>query len=145
MPQLADFKGDWQITRLIEETGGGARAEGMARFRPDGSGALRVEESGTLTLAAGTVLRFERAYLWAQGPGGLIRTAFADGRPFHEFDPALARPQARHDCAPDTYDVAYDFSRWPDWTAVWRVTGPRKDYQMRTEYAPLVKGLQPGG
>jgi hypothetical protein len=62
---------------------------------------------------------------------------FADGRPFHAFDPGAARPEAAHDCPPDLYRVRYDFSDWPDWQAAWEVRGPRKDYRMVSRYAPL--------
>jgi hypothetical protein len=37
-----------------------------------------------------------------------------------------------HACDPDTYRAHHDFSRWPQWHAVWTVTGPRKDYTMWT-------------
>ena len=57
---------------------------------------------------------------------------YADGRPFHEFDPA--RPRAAHWCDPDDYRVRYDFTRWPLWRAEWEVRGPRKDYLMMTDY-----------
>ena len=46
----------------------------------------------------------------------------------------LPEPVADHWCDPDTYKVRYDFREWPLWRAEWRVTGPRKDYVMRSVY-----------
>ena len=53
---------------------------------------------------------------------------FDDGRDFHPWTPG---EQVVHPCAPDTYCgvVAGSPERW---TVQWDVTGPRKDYTMRT-------------
>ena len=40
----------------------------------------------------------------------------------------------RHWCDPDSYAVRYDFSRWPEWSARWRVEGPHKAYIMYSRY-----------
>ena len=47
----------------------------------------------------------------------------------------LADPSPRtvHLCAPDRYEVAYDFTAWPHWSATWTVEGPRKDYVMTSQ------------
>ncbi|MCE8467683.1 DUF6314 family protein, partial [Rhodovulum sulfidophilum] len=58
-----------------------------------------------------------------------------DGRFFHLIAPG-ARPEARHDCAPDLYRVRYDFSAWPCWSSFWEVRGPRKNYAMESSYRP---------
>jgi hypothetical protein len=39
-----------------------------------------------------------------------------------------------HPCGDDHYTVQYDFRSWPQWTAVWQVSGPRKDYTSRSAY-----------
>jgi Family of unknown function (DUF6314) len=133
-PQLADFAGDWMVSRAIEDRLSGlpGRFEGRARFDP-ADGGLHYREDGLLSLGAAAPVRATRDYLWRQqGPRPLV--AFADERPFHDFDPSA--PEARHHCAPDDYTVAYDFARWPVWTARWTVRGPRKDYVMRTTYRP---------
>jgi hypothetical protein len=58
---------------------------------------------------------------------------FADGTFFHRF--ALSpQPEAAHFCAPDQYDVTYNFTDWPHWSSTWRVKGPRKDYTMQSRY-----------
>jgi hypothetical protein len=85
-----------------------------------------------MRLAGGPAVQADRRTIWRE-EGGRIAVFFGDGRPFHGFDPA-AGAQSEHVCTPDLYRVAYDFSRFPEWRSVWRVTGPRKDYLMTTDY-----------
>ncbi|MCO4848881.1 MAG: hypothetical protein KC448_13030 [Yoonia sp.] len=131
---LADFLGDWRLTRQITDAlhGQNGRLDGLARFVTDGDG-LRYEESGQLTLASGAVLQADRAYLWDAGAAG-ITVRFADGAAFHQFDPVGQVSGTTHLCGADTYNVAYDFERWPSWCATWDVTGPRKNYRSISHY-----------
>ncbi|WP_127900480.1 DUF6314 family protein [Solirhodobacter olei] len=135
MPALRDFAGRWQLTRCILDRRAGAegRFEGTATLTPGGAG-LAYAETGLLTLGTAPPMTAERRYFWAEAPGGLIAVRFADGRPFHGFDPATGTPAASHWCDPDDYRVAYDLTRWPEWQATWDVTGPRKDYRMESFY-----------
>lgn len=127
--ELTDFAGEWQIRRRIEDRHAGqeGRFEGVARLAADGVW----HETGTLEIG-GARFPAERRYLWSEAEEG-IAVAFADGRPFHQF--SADAPEAVHWCAPDDYRVCYDFTRWPVWRAEWRVSGPRKDYTMRSEYS----------
>lgn len=132
-PGLAAFEGRWQAERTITDRQSGQviRFAGTVTFRPDPDG-LIWDEDGALILPGQTPIRATRRYLWrAEGDG--IAVFFDDGRPFHLIGPGVA-PAAHHDCPPDSYDVAYDFSGWPVWTARWQVTGPRKDYTSETEF-----------
>lgn len=135
---LDAFAGSYEIAREIEDRAGdGAmRFSGRLDLLEDGTG-LCWHETGRLDLPGGQVLVAERRYLWRAGGGGLVDVLFEDGRYFHSFDPGELRPQAGHDCAPDRYDVAYDFTGWPNFAAHWRVTGPRKDYDSRSTYTRL--------
>jgi len=130
---LADFRGLWTLTRRIEDAHAGEvlALTGTTRFSDDVEG-LICEETGTLTRSGHPPMTATRRYLWRQS-GPRIEVLFEDGRPFHGFVPG-PRAHAKHDCAPDTYAVEYDFSRWPDWHAIWTVSGPRKDYVMRSDY-----------
>ena len=130
---LGDFEGCWQLTRRIEDRRAGLTGQltGTAVWRRDGNG-LRQEESGMLRYGTGAPMRAERVYLW-RAEGGGFAVFFEDGRPFHSWTPAS--PEARHHCAPDLYDVTYDLSRWPVFTQVWHVTGPRKDAIITSRYA----------
>ena len=137
VPQLSDFEGKWSVERMIEDRlGPDGVFTGAAVFAPAPEG-LAYREAGLLRLGGGPAFHAERAYLWREA-GGRIVVAFADGRPFHDFDPA--EPVAHHPCAADDYAVRYDFSGWPHWRAEWTVTGPRKDYTMTSLYSPGAAG-----
>lgn len=129
---LADFEGRWRLSRRIDDARAGltGRLEGEALFVP-GQGGLVLTETGRLHYGDGAPLNAERRYLWREEAGG-IAVFFEDGRPFHWF--SANAPETRHDCPPDLYHVRYDFSAWPGWSAVWQVSGPRKDYVMESLY-----------
>lgn len=129
---LADLSGEWRLTRVIEDARAGERLtlEGRAVFRRKDEGWI-YEETGRLSAPGRPTLEATRTYLYRDLPGG-AEVLFADGRPFHRFHWADAG--ARHWCDPDTYDVRYDFAAWPRWRAEWRVSGPRKDYVLVSDY-----------
>lgn len=133
MITLEDFRGRWRLERRIENAlGPEAAFDGEAVFAGDAA-ELVLTEAGRLALAGQGAFQAERRYLWRPDGAG-IATFFEDGRAFHRFDPALDVVEAAHWCDPDTYKVRYDFSAWPLWRAEWRVTGPHKDYLMRSVY-----------
>jgi hypothetical protein len=136
MATLYDFEGRWRIARQIDDrlAGSQGRFEGIVTFAPDGQG-LTCREAGELTFDGQTPYAATRTYLWRQGAEG-IEVYFEDGRFFHLIGADQA-PVAAHWCDPDDYRVAYDFTLWPDWRAVWTVEGPRKDYTMVSEYMRL--------
>ena len=131
---LADLAGAWTLARRIRDARAGAvlRLSGTARFEPAGAAALEYSENGVLTLPDGQRLAAERRHRWLDVPGG-AEVLFADGRPFHalRWAPVAA---AQHPCGEDRYQVRYDFRRWPVWWAIWRVTGPGKDYLSVSRY-----------
>ncbi|WBU64963.1 DUF6314 family protein [Paracoccus aerodenitrificans] len=129
MDLLSRFLGRWRLRRDIST---GARFEGTALISRSGQGAAYAEE-GQLLLPGQVQLRATRDFIWRQ-EAGVIAVFFPDGRFFHSFDPDAPTPRARHHCAPDIYDVAYDFSGWPVWSSVWHVEGPRKSYVIRSVY-----------
>lgn len=132
---LDDLRGDWRLTRRIEDFRAGllGTLDGTSRWLPDDAG-LRQEETGLLRYGAAPPMQAARRYLWRQDGAGLA-VFFDDGRPFHRLRPG--DPSDRHLCDPDIYDVRYDLTRWPDWTQVWRVTGPRKDARITSRFQPL--------
>lgn len=141
MRGLNDFEGAWLFRRRITDPAGAetARAEGTLTFAP-GEGGLVAEERGTLSLPGAAPMQAERRTIWRAGDD-VIETFFADGRPFHRIDLGADVSTDRHLCSPDLYDVAYDFRAFPFWTALWRVTGPRKDYVMRSAHLPAGDGI----
>ncbi|WP_187431256.1 hypothetical protein ROLI_027830 [Roseobacter fucihabitans] len=125
---LADFEGKWDLTRQItHDDGSQARFEGTALWTPDGLG-MAYLETGLLEMAHATPMQAERRYHW--GPD--LDIYFEDGRFFHRV-PA-AGGDARHWCDPDTYDVTYDFTKWPRFKVIWRVVGPKKSYTLASLY-----------
>jgi hypothetical protein len=134
---LSAFEGAWDVERDIADARAGqaGRFEGRAVFALVAEG-LRYREEGWLTLGAAPTVVATRSYLWRAGGGGALEVRFEDGRLFHVFHPAEARPEAEHDCPPDRYRAAYDFADWPNWRVEWRVTGPRKDYAMISRFRP---------
>lgn len=143
MLTLGDFKGGWRLTRQIDDARGpDATFTGTALFSPLGGDGLELVEQGRLVLRGQGAFQAERRYIWKQ-EGASVAVYFADGRDFHRFDPQGGTAQADHWCDPDTYEVQYDFTGWPVWEAQWRVTGPRKDYVMRSVYT-RIEGAEQG-
>ncbi len=136
MLRLHDFARDWRIERRIDDrlSGRPGRFDGEARLVPAAEGFL-YREKGTLTFADGLPLVAHRDYLWRQ-VGEEIEVRFPDRRPFHRFVPEGRAPGTDHTCGRDFYRVTYDFSAWPLWTATWSVSGPVKDYVLRSSYRP---------
>ncbi len=132
--RLSDFEGEWRLSRVIDDRLAGrvGRLDGRAAFRPEG-GALVYREEGVLRLPGQPPLTAAQSHVW-RDEGALVAVFFADGRPFHRFDPSGTVAEARHDCAPDLYLVRYDFGGWPVWSTQWTVAGPRKDQVLSTRY-----------
>lgn len=133
--QLQDFDGVWQIDRVIRDhrADSDGTFTGTATFAP-GEGGLICTEIGTLQMQGQVAMTAERRYIWRAGGAGQIAVFFDDGRAFHQFALAGDSAEATHHCDPDIYQVRYDFSRWPIWRIVWQVEGPRKSYQLTSEY-----------
>lgn len=125
---LSDFVGEWRLSRQITDAkyGQNGRLTGTATFCDNADG-LVYRENGKLTLDSGAVMQAERGYLWGADATGIV-VRFSDGSPFHRFDLAGQAVGTSHLCGADWYNVIYDFHAWPNWTATWIVTGPRKDY-----------------
>lgn len=137
--ELSDFRGRWTLVREIEDrrAGQNLRAEGAAVLYP-ADGQYIYDEEVTLYVPGQVPMLGTRRYLWRQ-EAARIAVHFEDGRFFHGL--TLGRPgtQDHHDCAPDSYDVKYNFSGWPDWRVIWTVQGPRKSYVLTTEYCRASK------
>ena len=133
--RIADFEGEWRLERVIDDRLSGQilRADGVATLRRSEEG-LVYDEEVTLRIPGQQPMRGTRRYLW-QAAGPQIAIHFEDGRYFHGLTLGQAKPADHHDCPPDSYDAAYDFSAWPRWSVRWTVSGPRKSYEMRTEFS----------
>lgn len=128
---LGDFEGHWRLERAITHADGTeASFKGTAEWRA-APGGMIYHETGYLQMVQGPKMQAERRYQW----GDDLDVYFEDGRFFHRV-PALGG-DATHWCDPDTYDVNYDFSKWPCFSALWRVRGPKKAYSMHSHYQRL--------
>ena len=130
---LADFLGRYRLTRQIED----ARAQAQSRFEGEAviaaiSDGASYREVGQLVMN-GQRFEAERSYIWRQ-EGPRIGVSFADGRPFHDFDPVAGGKATEHLCGADWYRGGYDFRSWPEWSVTWDVSGPRKRYRSVSVY-----------
>ncbi|NNE80311.1 MAG: trigger factor [Silicimonas sp.] len=132
LSSLWALNGEWHLSRrIVHGDGSTATLEGKAVFARSGPRLIQ-DETGILTLD-GSELEATQRYVWERA-GPLLQVYFSDMRPFHAIPLNVVAPEAVHLCAPDRYEVAYDFENWPFWRSVWRVEGPRKDYVMTTTY-----------
>ncbi len=133
MIPLAAFEGRWEVRRQIDDahTNQHGRFEGQAVFSPR-DGGMHYAETGRLHLGDAPPMQAERHYLWHSDAERIV-VQFPDGRDFHSFTTTPAA-QATHLCGEDLYEVRYDFAQWPIWTAIWKVSGPRKAYEMTSTY-----------
>lgn len=135
MITLADLCGSWRLTRQIIDHRAGQTGDvhGVCRWSEDGVGLIQ-HETGVMRFGTAPPMQASRAYLW-RATGASLVVFFDDGRPFHRLGPGQLHD--RHHCPPDTYDVAYDFTGWPDWSQIWHVTGPRKHLRIESRFQPL--------
>lgn len=146
MLRPSDFLGSWQIARQIDDALSGTQAsfDGIATIEA-GAQSWRYVEKGKLALVGAKPMTAERQYIWQADESG-IDIHFDDGRFFHRLILGGASPEAptaQHWCDPDQYNVTYDFSKWPCWTSVWQVEGPRKNYVMTSVFNPRTPETEP--
>ncbi|WP_170329238.1 DUF6314 family protein [Ruegeria arenilitoris] len=133
---LSDFEGRWSLSRTIHDARAGqvVHAEGEAILRPAEDG-LIYDEEVTLRIPGQAEMKGTRCYLW-RNARDRIAVHFDDERYFHALKLGHSQSRDHHDCPPDSYDAVYDFTGWPNWSVHWTVSGPRKAYEMKTEYRP---------
>lgn len=132
--ELSDFAGNWNLTRVIRDARAKqiVKAEGHANLSRCDTG-LTYDEEVTLFLPGQDALKGTRRYFW-NGANDRVAIHFDDGRYFHALKLGVPTASDHHDCPPDSYDAQYDFTDWPHWKVRWIVSGPRKSYEMDTEY-----------
>lgn len=123
---LQDFLGVWTLSRtIVHADGTTGRFDGTATWTPRRDGADYLE-TGTLNMNSAS-FQATRRHIWHG-----LDVHFEDGRFFHSV-PAFGG-ETMHWCAPDTYRATYDFRAWPRFEAIWQVSGPKKDYTMRSTF-----------
>jgi len=135
--------GSWSFTRTISDhrSGSDYRAVGTATFAAEPDGRIRWFEEGRLVWQAGSST-FTRTLFLAPPAEDSVdwSVTFEDGRFFHPW----SADDVVHLCGRDTYRGDVDSQAIPGtgaaadcqagWTLTWRVTGPAKEYTMRTRY-----------
>ncbi len=132
---LAVLEGVWRINRVIAHDDGLRDSfVGQAVFTRSGPRIIHDEDGWLTTGEKGQRLRATRRYVWTN-ENGRIDVAFGDMRPFHSIPVGVSKPETTYLCPPDRYQVAYDFEDFPSWTMTWRVDGPRKGYEMVSNFS----------
>ncbi|MCP2266730.1 DUF6314 family protein [Promicromonospora thailandica] len=152
--------GTWDFRREVTHADGSRyTATGQAHLRRLDDGRVRWDEHGTLRWEAGSTPVSRTLYLVPApasappAPEPDWRVTFEDGRDFHPWTPGAVE----HLCGRDLYRGDLDVPagpaasagpasavvvrpasavvvRPPSWELDWHVTGPEKDYEMRTRY-----------
>ena len=136
---LAALEGRWRLTReILHSDGSKDRFEGEARFHRSGPRLIQDEEGYLSSDRAVKPMKATRRYVWSAS-GNRLDVAFEDMRPFHSVPLGSATPSTTYLCPPDRYEVAYDFRNFPDWSTVWNVEGPRKNYLMTSRFQRATK------
>ncbi len=76
----------------------------------------------------------ERVYRYGFPGPGRAEVAFEDGHRFHDLDLSHGRWSVAHSCRDDLYRGSFEVEGRDRWTAVWHVSGPRKDQVLRGRY-----------
>ncbi len=136
---LARLLGQWRLQREIPGQGS---MTGLAVFEAAGDSKLLYRESGELRLETGALLRGAQSYFYEAIPTG-FEVRFQDTGELFEQVTLIAVEgdswvgHAQHLCAADTYISEYRFHANGTWQVQHTVTGPRKDYIIRTTYTRL--------
>lgn len=133
MLALADFTGRWHFTRRIEGQGPapGCLFAGIAEFRPIADG-LSYSEAGEAHLDGRAPRLLWRPSDRADGPG--VDLYFDDGSDFHHLDLSAPVATAWYQSGNWRHELSYNFTRWPQWRAIWRLRDAASDTTMLTDY-----------
>ena len=129
-----DLLGRWRLERSIEDRRGDETlgVTGTTLLEATEDGAVRWHEEGVLRRPGAAPAEVSRTLLVVPPtPGGddAWWVRFADGRPFHPWHPGA---DLEHPCGTDVYRGRVDLDLPARWRVRWTVTGPAKDYTMRT-------------
>ncbi|MCW2761102.1 MAG: hypothetical protein JWR85_1303 [Marmoricola sp.] len=133
-PSLRDPRsllGTWQLARTIEDrlVGEQSLVDGTLELTEVSADRIRWREQGHWHRAAGDVEVHRSLWLARDDPAGEWWVRFEDERDFHPWTPG---DPVVHPCGADTYSGVVRGTP-QQWTVLWDVTGPGKDYLMSTE------------
>ena len=127
--------GTWELSRTV----GDWNFRGRAVFCAEGPDELRYEENGILAKLGNADLQASRRYIYGYEAGRIV--IYFDERPARIFEVLELKrapngtweAAAEHACPPDHYASRYAFG--PETIAIAHVVrGPRKDYEMVSNY-----------
>lgn len=133
------LQGEWSFVR---EVPGKATMSGRARIAATGEGWARYDETARVRLADGSTLTGSQSYRYRRlpPPANGFDVLFADtGELFERLDFRSApegslRADAEHLCAADRYISIFTLDAEDRLSVEHTVTGPGKDYVVRTAY-----------
>jgi hypothetical protein len=133
--------GRWSLERslLDERLGAEGRFQGTACFDQVAPGMAAYREEGTLRFLD-HVGAARRSLGCAAEGGQAVAFTFPDGRRFHRLELAATGYEAVHRCGDDRYDGRFVLLGDDEWTATWRVEGPRKRLLLVGSYRRLADG-----
>ncbi len=128
------FAGSWALLRRLEDRRQRQTGSilGQASFAPDGAG-LSYAEHGQIAFGSHRGPVFRR-YRYAFPSAQRAEVRFEDGRFFHSLDLSAGPAEATHRCGEDFYRGRLERLADHCWQARWRVTGPRKDLVLTSQY-----------
>jgi hypothetical protein len=146
---LDRLQGEWTFVR---EVPGKATMSGRARIVPTGQGQARYDETARVRLADGSTLTGSQSYLYRRllPPGNGFDVLFAEtGELFERLDfraepDGSLRAEAEHHCPPDHYVSHFTLDAGDRLRVEHAVTGPKKNYVVRTEYRRVGRSADRG-
>jgi hypothetical protein len=139
-PDILDrLRGEWTFVR---EVPGKATMTGRAHITPTGEGRARYDETARVRLADGSTLTGSQSYWYRclPAPANGFDVLFADtGELFERLEFRLApdgslHADAEYACPPDRYVSQFTLDAEDRLSVEHTVTGPRKNYVVRTAY-----------
>lgn len=129
------LEGVWTFSRVIQGSG---KMKGTATFIKKTPSTLLYYETGLLKLNDGAAFESYRNYIY-QWKNKKIAVLFEDGRFFHELEfETDVDAKGHHECGMDLYRASYRFDGPYSFELQWAVTGPKKDYMIRTNFEKRV-------
>ena len=146
---LERLQGEWTFVR---EVPGKATMTGRARIDSTGKGRARYNETARVRLADGSTLTGSQSYVYRRlpAPANGFDVLFAEtGELFERLDFRSApdgslRADAAHDCPPDRYVSIFTLDAEDRLAVEHTVTGPQKNYVVRTVYRRVGKSPHRG-
>ena len=135
--------GSWRLQRSYRDHHGGlsgtfAGTAAVALVPGTGPGWAGYHEQGRLSMGAHRGPAERRLLVHDRQGAALV--CFSDGRPYVDLDLRTGHWQAVHLCGPDRYQITTLVTAPGTLVELWRVTGPAKDYQARTQLTRIPEG-----